>query len=100
MFPLDGKFRIGVNCVHNFDCLWHLDSTVGKCFTFCSLDVCGRTSTGENARNAQSDECLIAGVHVFSSPTVKPGHGFMFSSVTLEVEYLVAVVYRTETSVC
>ena len=43
----------------------------------------------KNARSARCDECLSAGVHEFSSPAVKPGHGFMISSLTLEFEYLV-----------
>ena len=33
--------------VHNFDCVWRLNSTVGKCFTICALDICGRASAGE-----------------------------------------------------
>ena len=43
----------------------------------------------ENARSARCDECLSAGVYEFSSPAVKPGHGFIISSLTLEFEYLV-----------
>ena len=35
------------DCVHNFDCIWRLVSTVGKCFTIYALDVCGRASAGE-----------------------------------------------------
>ena len=43
----------------------------------------------KNARSARCDECLSAGVYEFSSPAVKPGHGLMISSLTLEFEYLV-----------
>ena len=43
----------------------------------------------KNARSARCDACLSAGVYEFSSPAVKPGHGFMISSLTLEFEYLV-----------
>ena len=43
----------------------------------------------ENARRAWGGECLSAGVYEFSSPAVKPGHGFIISSLTLEFEHLV-----------
>ena len=43
----------------------------------------------KNARSARCDECLSADVYEFSSPAVKPGHGFMISSLTLEFVYLV-----------
>ena len=71
--------------VHNFDCVWRLNPTVGKCFTNCALDVCERASAG----SARCDECLSTGVYEFSSPAVKPGHGFTKSSLTLEFGYLV-----------
>ena len=35
------------------------------------------------------DECLSASVEKFSSPAVKPGHGFKILNLTLEFEYLV-----------
>ena len=64
--------------VHNFDCVWRLNLTVGKCFTICALDVC-----------AQCDKCLSVGVYEFSSPAMEPGHVFMMSNFALEFEYLV-----------
>ena len=46
-------------------------------YVFKLKSTCGAPfANGENARNAQSDECLTAGVYEFSSPTVKPGHWF------------------------
>ena len=33
--------------VHNFDCVWCLDLTVGKYFTNWALDVCGSSSASE-----------------------------------------------------
>ena len=42
----------------------------------------------KNARSARCDECVSAGVYKFSSPAVKPIHGFIISSLTLEFEYL------------
>ena len=41
-----------------------------------------------NARSARCEEGPSTGVYEFSSPAVKPGHGFMISSLTLEFEYL------------
>ena len=43
----------------------------------------------KNTRSAWCDECLSAGVYEFSSPAVKPGLGFMTSSLTLKFGYLV-----------
>ena len=43
-----------------------------------------------NARSARWDECLNAGVYEFSSLAMKPGHGFMISSLTMEFEYVVS----------
>ena len=85
---------------HKFDCVWYLYSTLCKCFTIFTLDVCGRASAGKNARRARCVECLSARVYKFSSPAVKPGQWFNISSLTLEFEYLVGVIQRTETSVC
>ena len=42
----------------------------------------------KNARSVRCDECLSTGVDEFSSLAVKPGHGFMILSLTLEFEYL------------
>ena len=58
----------------------------------------GGLQQAKNARSARCNKCLSAGVYEFSSPAVKPGHGFMISSLTLEFEYLVGGP-RTETSV-
>ena len=43
----------------------------------------------KNERSARCDWCLSADVYEFSSPAVKPGHGFMISSLTLKFVYFV-----------
>ena len=72
----NGRGRGGVNsrqrflCVHNFDCVWHLVSTVSKCFTICALDICGRASAGKKkARSARRKDFPLWKVTTANCPT-------------------------------
>ena len=74
--------------VHNFDSYGASIQQSARVSQFVPWTFLKGLQQAKNARSARCDECLSAGVYGFSSPAVKPGHGFMISSLMLEFVYL------------